>query len=117
MPAVTVQFHMLFDELVGFISDMMRDYSLAIELEPVFKLPEFIKNATSPPSWLSRQGRWSRSDERAVSQRFDGQAMATFATAVAQGGEARQASRLSTMDSQCDLVCQSNGVSVAFLAA
>lgn len=37
-------------------------------LETVFKLPESIKNATSPSSWLSRQGRWSRSDERAVSQ-------------------------------------------------
>lgn len=36
MPGVTVQFHMLFDELVVFVSDMMRHHSLAVELERFF---------------------------------------------------------------------------------
>ena len=36
MPSVTVQFHMMFDELVDFVADMMRDYSLAVELERFF---------------------------------------------------------------------------------
>ncbi len=36
MPAVTVQFHMMFDELVDFVADMMRDYSLGVELERFF---------------------------------------------------------------------------------
>lgn len=36
MPVVTVQFHMLFDELIDFLADMMRDHSLAVELERFF---------------------------------------------------------------------------------
>ena len=33
MPGVTVQFHMLFEELVAFVADAMSRYSLAVELE------------------------------------------------------------------------------------
>lgn len=36
MPGVSVQFHMLFDELVDFVAAMMTRYSLAIELERFF---------------------------------------------------------------------------------
>lgn len=36
MPGVTVQFHMLFDELVDFVGEMMTRFSLAVELERFF---------------------------------------------------------------------------------
>ncbi len=36
MPGVSVQFHMLFDELVDFVAAMMTRYSLAVELERFF---------------------------------------------------------------------------------
>lgn len=36
MPNVTIQFHMLFDELVDFVADVMSRYSLAVELERFF---------------------------------------------------------------------------------
>src|SRR5262249_34387651 len=46
MPGVTVQFHMLFDELVDFVADMMTRYSLAVELERFF--PTTTQVVTSP---------------------------------------------------------------------
>lgn len=46
MPGVTVQFHMLFDELVEFVADMMIRHSLALELERFF--PKTILIVTSP---------------------------------------------------------------------
>lgn len=36
MPGVTIQFHMLLDELVDFVADMMTRFSLAVELERFF---------------------------------------------------------------------------------
>src|SRR5262245_18864406 len=36
MPCVTIQFHMLFDELIDFVATMMSRYSLAVELEAFF---------------------------------------------------------------------------------
>ena len=36
MPGVSVQFHMLFDELVDFVATMMTRFSLAVELERFF---------------------------------------------------------------------------------
>jgi hypothetical protein len=36
MPGVTVQFHMLFDELADFVADMMERYSVSVELERFF---------------------------------------------------------------------------------
>jgi hypothetical protein len=86
-------------------------------LERVFKLPESIKNAMPPPSCFSSQGRRSHSDERTISQRFDGRTMASFAGPVASAGEARQTAHLSAVDPECDLVRQSNWVSVASAAA
>lgn len=46
MPCVSVQFHMLFDELVDFIADMMVVHSLAVELERFF--PTTTCTVTSP---------------------------------------------------------------------
>jgi hypothetical protein len=86
-------------------------------LERVFKLHEVKKNATSPPAWFSSQGRRSRSDERAVSQRFDRWTMASVAGPAAQPVEAWQAPHLSAADSECHLVRQPNRVSVASAAA
>src|SRR4051812_10806378 len=85
--------------------------------ERVFKLPEAIKKATSPPSWFSSQGRRSRSDERTISQRFDGRTMASFAGPAASAGEARQTAHLSAVDPQCDPVPESNWLPVASTAA
>ena len=86
-------------------------------LERVFKLPEVIKNATPPPSWFSSQGRRSRSDERAVSQRSDGWTMASVAGSAAEAVDTWQTADLSAADPECDLVRQSNWVSVASAAA
>jgi hypothetical protein len=36
MPGVTVQFHMLFDEMVDYVREMMTRFSLAVELEQFF---------------------------------------------------------------------------------
>jgi hypothetical protein len=61
MPAVTVQFHMMFDELVDFVADMMRDYSLAVELERFF--PTTTHVVTTPaelPDEISRFGHVDR---------------------------------------------------------
>src|SRR5262249_9341353 len=61
MPYVTVQFHMLFDELVDFIADMMLHHSLAVELERFF--PTTTRVVTSPaamPDEISRFGHVDR---------------------------------------------------------
>jgi hypothetical protein len=73
-------------------------------LERVFKLPEAMKNVTTPPSWFASQGRRSRNDEPAVSGRFDGRAMASDSSSAPQAGQAWSAADLSTADSQCDSV-------------
>jgi hypothetical protein len=61
MPAVTVQFHMLFDELTDFIADAMRDHSLAVELERFF--PTTTRVVTTPadlPAEITRFGHVDR---------------------------------------------------------
>jgi hypothetical protein len=61
MPSVTVQFHMLFDELVDFVADMMTRYSVAVELERFF--PTTTRVVTTPadlPDEITRFGHVDR---------------------------------------------------------
>lgn len=51
MPGVSVQFHMLFDELVDFVATMMTRHSLAVELERFF--PTKTTLVVTTPSDLS----------------------------------------------------------------
>lgn len=57
MPGVTVQFHMLFDELVDFVSDMMTRFSLAVELEQFFPTTtQVVKMPAELPDEIARFG-------------------------------------------------------------
>ncbi len=47
MPGVTVQFHMLFDELIDFVADMMARYSVAVELERFFPTTTHVVTSSS----------------------------------------------------------------------
>ncbi len=60
MPAVTVQFHMLFDELVDFIADMMRDHSVGVELERFF--PTTTRVVTTPTKLREEIARFGHVD-------------------------------------------------------
>lgn len=60
MPGVTVQFHMLFDELVDFVADIMTRYSLAVELERFF--PSTIQMVTSPTGLSDEISRFGHVD-------------------------------------------------------
>jgi len=61
MPSVTVQFHMLFDELVEFIADMMLQHSLAVELERFCPTTTCVVTAPADlPDEISRFGHVDR---------------------------------------------------------
>jgi hypothetical protein len=60
MPGVTVQFHMLFDELVDFVADMMIRYALAVELERFF--PTTTRMITTPVDLLGEITRFGHVD-------------------------------------------------------
>src|SRR5215210_1450720 len=85
-------------------------------LERVFKLRDSIKNATSPPVGISSQGGWSRSDERALSQRPERATMAVDSTTCAETSQARTSADRSARDPQRGVVCGSHRLSVATIA-
>ena len=61
MPCVTVQFHMMFDELVDFIADMMLHHSLAVELERFFPTTtHVVTNPADLPDEVTRFGHIDR---------------------------------------------------------
>ena len=60
MPGVTVQFHMLFEELVDFVADMMTRHSLAVELERFF--PATTHVVTSPADLSEEIARFGKVD-------------------------------------------------------